>query len=1530
MMNREQKLRMRNGNPLSNTAWIRKPGVMRDTTLLENERCITRNYSYTDNKTGELKDSWEYYICNKTDYLNLIVDNPNCNLCEYITTSKRKLYFDYDIKEPLPAINRERANEVLKMLVKNINEHFNINITVNDVIVFARDKQEIRSLHFIIPKYSTTAENLLIFIGILKEQDKYFDDRVYQRRKAFCLKYQSKVRTENPIERHFKSFNSVSERLSENVNNYLIVETDKTKYVELSSETHQMVFDKAVESKMEEIKLDEQEEQKSNNIVSYMLSHKVNKNDIVQVFLDTLPNDYFSNWGHNPKWKYTTKILNSIGANEIDLWLKESAIKSNNNFTEGQNKQWFNSISETDEWVHFNANPTVIKNHLETIKKTFNIDYSYTRNVNAIMDTPLLRQWLVKETGKSKIEIANIFNDKNIIRNDENSLSIGKDYKLWLSTLTLEKPDRQRNFYIETFKNLIEFNKNNFLVMDRDTLTDAFEKDLNDSTIKHIGINAKWGMRKTSLYINKSIHHINKLSNQPKVMIPTEGNSLNLETYTKLSKEFPNLKIMTHQKLLDQKLKRFPSDTNIIICSMESILKCDTTIEYDLVIFDEFESMVLHLESPTMSTEKIEPHLYLNKMKECGIRCKKIICLDADLTFERQQPLLENLGINEDASKCYYMTDNKWLEYTFNVFVNNESAFWEDMEKNIKDDKRVAVATLSAQKIITINKSIELLKKEKIIKSTKNVLVSTSEGDNGIGWKYNGVCLSKVAKRDGNGFYSVEEVRENVSAFILDMEVDYWLYSPTIKCGISFDEDNYFDVVYGKSNNFSCVAREFIQMLFRVREVKEKVINIHIDMFHIPKTLPTDEQFKNRLTKNMCLPYYQLSKDEKDIDWVKLSESIKLCPLYEKWKIINWKEKWLSQNNLPHEICRLLSHNHGLKLNFIHREENLEIKEKLKDCRELVKSENINLITATELLQPNDFSLKSKYNKPSPLDYQKLKKRKLINKLGKYTRKETYDKKILDLDIHDAHEEWVKESDFDFIENNYIKQPLEIIDINNLWGYEYYTEKIEKEDEEDIWGEPTNNYTRFKKRIWTYADIFHDNYNAVEKILNPPAELNHINYNNGKPLPTDEKIHCDINDNLTNENKWKMYFKFLSRFAPFVFEDYQKEFETTTINLTEFKLSVKDFKLSMVKNEEWIKTEMNDFMLIVKNKLNDRDWSKFNATKSKDRKDFYSIFKSALGYYGFNIHAPDHKECNKQCYKIKPVPKLYYNKPHKPIDYVPLTMDSETHKDYFSINKSSQIIKTNSNKKQRNYFDKTYHEDKQKSYSEVYGKKSIQLFNRSGGLWEEEYGPLNKIVDEKKQYIISNQNILEVYGPPNKILDDDNKKYHCVGDSTNLKNYTYREIKTDNVVKVPDDKILTQIYKTIIRPQMESSSIKNKDMDFLKFFLRYKPNTKKNLSADEYEEMTLLNTNSLPKGVCVITEIEATDTEHPSLSEYYKECSNYYNTYKQETIDNKPHCGELPDRPNIEFIEDTSQKIKSNIWSNELLKELKISIASFE
>ena len=315
----------------------------------------------------------------------------------------------------------------------------------------------------------------------------------------------------------------------------------------------------------------------------------------------------------------------------------------------------------------------------------------------------------------------------------------------------------------------------------------------------------------------------------------------------------------------------------------------------------------------------------------------------------------------------------------------------------------------------------------------------------------------------------------------------------------------------------------------------------------------------------------------------------------------------------------------------------------------------------------------------------------------------------------------------------------------------------------------------------------------------------------------------------------------------------------------------------MVKNEEWIKQEMNDFMLIVKNKLNDRDWSKFNATKSKDRKDFYSIFKSALGYYGLNIHAPDHKECNKQCYKIKPVPKLYYNKPHIPIDYIPLTMDKETHKDYLSINAKTGNITTNGNKKQKEYFNNRFNV-REESYSKVYGTKKIELSTRDGGIWKEEYRPFNK--------------------------NDDNIKYHCVGTSNNLKNYTYREIKTNNLVNVPNDKILIQIYKTSIRPKMESDSIKNKDIDFLKFFLRYKPNTKKMLSADEYEEITLLNSNSLPTGECLICDFEATDKEHPHLTEYYKECSNYYNTYKQETIDNKPHNEELPDRPNIIFNDD--------------------------
>jgi len=170
MANRELRLKMSNGNLLTTFAWLGYKKCMSDKHLLDTDRVIARNTSYTGDD-GEVNQTWKFYICNsKSEYLNLIVDNPDCNLCEYIHTSKRKLYFDFDIKKDKPAIDRLRANEILDFLVEKINHHFLINITRDNVIVFSRDKDEIRSLHFIVPKYSTTRENLAIFTKILKEQ----------------------------------------------------------------------------------------------------------------------------------------------------------------------------------------------------------------------------------------------------------------------------------------------------------------------------------------------------------------------------------------------------------------------------------------------------------------------------------------------------------------------------------------------------------------------------------------------------------------------------------------------------------------------------------------------------------------------------------------------------------------------------------------------------------------------------------------------------------------------------------------------------------------------------------------------------------------------------------------------------------------------------------------------------------------------------------------------------------------------------------------------------------------------------------------------------------------------------------------------------------------------------------------------------------------------------------------------------------------------------------------------------------------
>jgi len=1225
------------------------------------------------------------------------------------------------------------------------------------------------------------------------------------------------------------------------------VETDKTKFVELTEETHKAVGEIITKEKMESLDEDEARELETTDTIV------IDKYSAVRVLLENLPNDFFSNWGHNPKWKYTTKILNGIGAKDIVEWLNESAVKSNGNFTEGQNVSWYESISATEQWIAFDPSIYTIKNHLDNIKKSFGVSLSYKKTDT--IDTPLVRKWLMKWTGKSKQEIDNIYSEEV-----GSEISIGQHHRLYQKTMTLENTgDRtQRNYWIDNFSNKPQEKTHNFMETDRDTLIKQFSEDLENDTIKHIGINAKWGMRKTSLFIMTAISHYTKLGQ--KVIIPTESNSLNSEFYNKLLHEFPHLNIMTHQRLLDNKLSEFPKNTDITICSMESILKCQ--YDFDLIIFDEFESMVLHLESPTMSTKKIEPHLYLNRMKECGMTCKKIITLDADLTVGRQKPLLNRIGIGEDASRCYYMNDNKWLDYTFNIWVDNEGAFWEDMEKNIIDGKRVAIATLSAKKILTIDKNIYNLKQEEIIKSTKNTLVCCSEG-----WKYNGRPLMEIPKKDGNGYYSEEIVRENISEFIVDMEVDYWLYSPTIKTGISFDKADYFDVVYGKSNNFSCVAREFVQMLFRVREVKDSIINIHIDKFSCPKTPPIERQFRNCLTKNMSLPLYSLSKEEKEIDWVKLGESVKLCPLYEEWKIINLKERWLSQNNLPHEICSLLHHNHGLRLNFIHRTENPDIIQKLEDCKNLVKNEDLELLRSIPLLQPDDHSLQSKYKKPSQMDYQRLRKRTLINKLGKYSRKEIYDKKMIDTG-----------------EPTYLKQPLPIIEVNNLWGSEH-----------------TIDTTRYI----TYADLFHDRTEALEKILHPPAELNHINYNNDRPLPTKETTHQDLTTKLTDNNKWKMYYKFLSRFAPFIFVNE----DTTTIRLTVYKLSVKHFKQSIIENEDWIKREMNDFILIAKNKLVDRDWSKFNATKSKDKKDFYSVFKSALGHYGLNTHAPKHKEADKQVYTIKPAPKLYYDKPHKDIDTIPLTeIKTEDKHMYTESDKTkTKKITTNNTKARKAIFKETQNVRGQ-TYTQIYGDKPIQLYPREITKWTHKTeGGNDWILFAKKE--TPTLYLGNIYYRCN---DDYRGKewrgYQLPQKSRTLKNYDYRKIEvkiglpktTINGVKRMD--AITQHIFTQTEKAKVIDCIKNKDIEFLKFFLRYKPTCKKTLTTEEYKKINPIINDDIPVGICCIKDFEATEEEHPQLTKYYREIADNYNTYKKEVLNNFTPIKKEVMRPEIENI----------------------------
>ena len=223
-----------------------------------------------------------------------------------------------------------------------------------------------------------------------------------------------------------------------------------------------------------------------------------------------------------------------------------------------------------------------------------------------------------------------------------------------------------------------------------------------------------------------------------------------------------------------------------IICQIESLhklIKCNLfgvyeVPIYDLVIMDESESILSHLESPT-----IDNKLYTFNILDAILKkSKKILALDGDFSNQTYDYLK---SVNDDEH--FTVLKNQYVPAvkTWN-FTNNKSNFDDELDNDLKNGKKIYISTMSSE----MGNKYEQKYKDKY-----RVCLHTSTTDD----------ILKTELKDVNNFW---------------INYDLVIASPTIEAGVDFNVE-YFDKLYVILSAGSTGPRGLNQMTARVRKLKD-------------------------------------------------------------------------------------------------------------------------------------------------------------------------------------------------------------------------------------------------------------------------------------------------------------------------------------------------------------------------------------------------------------------------------------------------------------------------------------------------------------------------------------------------------------------------------------------------------------------------------------------------------------------------------------------------------------------------------------
>ena len=917
-----------------------------------------------DKKCGGGKKLYLGMKC-KADKLKFILSYKYKNLYEIITNEIVKPYFDIDYKKASDYKTDDEVKVILKRLIVEFNDYFRLPINSDIIYCYAKRDDEtnkIKSIHVVVSGYKTTKTALKDFVsGINKQRSKTsfnklvggLDGKVYELRKLFSLPHQRKLGKKEYFDWFYCYENDKTKYGDGAIYHYLINDVKDCDFNDYKDNPHEYA-----DITSNKILVKEKVNEKLNKIITNDEMIKLNPLNVVDKLLELLPQDFFE----NNIWKHISRQIVMNKFNGYERWLEESANRTNS-FDADKNKDWGDNLDIT-----FETND--LTNHLNKINGEYNMCFIWdktnyftselmdwickTANVNESDVKASIKRHNEKEKEKTK--------DKKTKNKPNVEMMVGNNYVFNFNKQTLINEITQsiNHYGMEThFDNQYGVDDNKFKMIQQHEIADEMIMFLK-SIHRLSGWKMLWGSGKTYFGVNTIKKYA--LENDLRILFLTENNNLNVEMTASLG-GISHLDIkkygLTNQDVIDGK---------IIVSSLESlktILYHNEKTPFDIIIFDEFESIINHFISTTF---KRVSAFEVSELVRVLVRdANKVICLDCDLSEDRMK-VINNIFMDDDNDdneiQLFKCEHNSWKDYEYKIHTNKNKMNDAMINDIFIKNKRVLYPSNAKTDAKTIYKL--LLRQARKHDKHKNIMIISSEGVeyNLNGVNYNAEVIAELKldivetedeaeiKRLNEkmiiGRYAKknkEELFANVETALKELQIEVLIYSPSMTCGISFGNsktDFMFDKLYGYATKGSICARAFLQMLHRCRNLKDTQMNLHV---------------KNGLTKitrnigssnvePLILKHQQLKMCDDDEEWwnnIDIDKFV-ISKFYREITISNVVEKMNSDRNFIQEMLGRMIENHNLNITinhtFKHTEQNdITSKDDYDELNKINKSE---------------------------------------------------------------------------------------------------------------------------------------------------------------------------------------------------------------------------------------------------------------------------------------------------------------------------------------------------------------------------------------------------------------------------------------------------------------------------------------------------------------------------------------------------------------------------------------------------------------